>query len=154
MVELEGPDHGLGIRPGGETARDDDVEGSDDADTGERVVVEDLLPAHGLRPPLTASDHDRYAYVIEGWLGAFIGHTVTAGPGSIVSIPRGAAASMWNALPRDCPRTDLVIATASAEGPPMPLAVEPAACGPDTRIAVLHVWEGAIPGSRLVLTAT
>ena len=154
MVELEGPDHGLGIWPGGEAARDGDVQDSDDADPGERVVVEDVLPAHGLRPPPTASDHDRYAYVIEGRLGAFIGHTVTAGPGSIVSIPRGASASMWNAMPRDCPRTDLVIAAPIADGLPMPLAAEPAACGPDTRIAVLHVWEGAARGSRLVLPAT
>ena len=140
MVELEGQDHGLGSWPD-DAARGRGVADAGDIDPDERVVVEDLLPAHGLKPPLTALDHDRYAYVIEGRLGAFIAHTVTAGPGSIVSIPRGAAAAMWNDLPRDCPETTLVVAPPPGEGPPVPLAVEPAACGPDTRIAVLHVWE-------------
>ena len=136
MVELEGSGGSLNDR------RDSAGKfgGLDDLEADERVVVEDVLPAHGLIPPLTASDHDRYAYVIEGRLGAFVGQTVTAGPGSIVSIPRGAAAALWNALPRDCVEMQLVVTSPAGEGPPVPLAVEPAACGPDTRIAVLHVW--------------
>ena len=150
MVELEGSGGSLSDRRDG-AGRFGDL---DDLEAGERVVVEDVLPAHGLIPPLTASDHDRYAYVIEGRLGAFVGQTVTAGPGSIVSIPRGAAASLWNALPRDCIETQLVVITPTDGAAPVPLAVEPAACGPDTRLAVLHVWEGATPGSRLVPAAT
>ena len=125
---------------------------ADPSPPDERVLVEEVLPAHGLIPPLTAADHDRYAYVIEGHLAAWIGRSVMAGPGSIVAIPRGASASLWNPRPRECGQTELVVVAAGDGGSPRPLAIEPAACGPDTRIAVLHVWEGADPGAVLAAT--
>jgi hypothetical protein len=137
VVELEEQDDDLG-RQGGN--RGSEAHGEVE-DPGGRVLVEELLPGHGLRPPLTASDHDRYAYVIEGRLGAYVGQTVTVGPGSIVSIPRGAAAAMWNALPRECSQTHLVVPVPPTGGARMTPTIEPAACGPDTRIAVLHVWQ-------------
>jgi len=147
MVELEGQDDSLGARRHG--GLPDDLGHQGDTESGERVLVEEVLPAHGLKPPLTASDHDRYAYVIEGRLGAYVGHTVTAGPGSVLWVPRGAAAALWNDLPRDCPETRLVVTQPADGGNPTPLAVEPAACGPDTRIAVLHVW--AIGAGQAIL---
>jgi len=150
MVELEGP--GGRLERARERADPDPFGDRGGTPDRGRVVVEEVLPAHGLMPPLTASDHDRFAYVIEGRLGAFIGHNVTAGPGSIVSIPRGAAAALWNALPRDCPETRLVVAPTRDGDLPLPLAVEPAACGPDTRIAVLHVWELEADAPEPILT--
>jgi hypothetical protein len=149
VVELEGQDDRIGAQREDTGSGTHGDPGKDD--TSERVLVEELLPAHGLIPPLTASDHDRYAYVIAGRLGAYVGHTVTAGPGSIVSIPRGAAAAIWNALPRDCSQTDLVATVPPTGGARMPLAIEPAACGPDTRIAVLHVWELKAGSPRPIL---
>ena len=86
--------------------RDDDNPNPSDSpgspsDTGrpdEVLVVEHLMAPGGAAPAARASDHDRYACVLEGQLTARVGReTVVAGPGSIVSIPRGFRHAMWNA---------------------------------------------------------
>ena len=66
MVELEGQDDRLDLwAEDGDKGQHRDLVG---VENGQGVLVEEVLPAHGLIPPPSASDHDRYAYVIEGTL--------------------------------------------------------------------------------------
>jgi len=69
----------------------------DGGQTEGSLMVEHLMAPGGGVPAAHASDHDRYAYVLEGQMTARVGReTLVAGPGSIVSIPRGFRHAMWN----------------------------------------------------------
>lgn len=62
------------------------------------VMVEHLLTPGDPVPHMPPADHARYAYVLEGQVAARIGaETLIAGPGSIVSIPRGSRHSLRSA---------------------------------------------------------
>jgi quercetin dioxygenase-like cupin family protein len=92
--------------PGDHSPSDDPSPSSDDAEAedaldgdqpGDVLMVEHLLAPGGLIPAARSSDHDRYAFVLQGQMTARVGReTVFAGPGSIVSIPRGFRHAMWN----------------------------------------------------------
>jgi quercetin dioxygenase-like cupin family protein len=92
-----GDEHDRG-QPGqstGERQPDEAVGGEQPDDV---LMVEHLLAPDGLIPAAHSSGHDRYAYVLQGQMTARIGReTIVAGPGSIVSIPRGFRHAMWSA---------------------------------------------------------
>ena len=91
-----GPDEGelvhlfaLGVRfmIGGETTG------------GAFSLVEHPLPSRALGAPVhTHRNEDEYSYVLEGRVGVQLGDKVLeAGPGDLVSKPRGIAHAFWNA---------------------------------------------------------
>ncbi len=92
--------------PGDHSPSDDPSSSSDGAEPGDAIdseqpgdvlMVEHLLSPGGLVPSARSSGHDRYAYVLQGQMTARVGREiVVAGPGSIVSIPRGFRHAMWN----------------------------------------------------------
>ena len=83
---------------GDHTPSDDPDPSSEGEEPDDVLMVEHLLSPGGLMPTVRSSDHDRYAYVLQGQMTARVGReTVVAGPGSIVSIPRGFRHAMWNA---------------------------------------------------------
>jgi quercetin dioxygenase-like cupin family protein len=68
--------------------------------TGGRFgLVEHDLPARQLGAPMhTHANEDEYSYILSGRLTAQIGdEVVEAGPGELVSKPRGIPHAMWNA---------------------------------------------------------
>ena len=84
---------------GDDNSRDGDASGPafDDGRLESSLLVEHFMAPGGLAPAARASDHDRYAYVFEGQVTARVGReTLIAGPGTIVSIPRGFRHAMWN----------------------------------------------------------
>ncbi len=97
------PDDDRGSSPDG-AQPGDAVDGAQpgDAVDGEQpddvLMVEHLLEPNGPIPAARSLGHDRYAYVLQGQMTARVGReTVVAGPGSIVSIPRGFRHAMWSA---------------------------------------------------------
>jgi quercetin dioxygenase-like cupin family protein len=87
-----GPGHGPGD-PAHDSAGDPGGGAPDDV-----VMVEHLLAPGEPAVPSPPADHARYAYVLEGLVTARIGsETVLAGPGSILSIPRGCRHSLSSA---------------------------------------------------------
>jgi len=63
------------------------------------ALVEHTIPPRGLAAPLhTHANEDEYAYVLSGRMGAMVGdEVVEAGPGELVTKPRGIAHAFWNA---------------------------------------------------------
>jgi quercetin dioxygenase-like cupin family protein len=87
------PEHDSGRGPTHGPARDPGAGEPDDV-----AMVEHLLAPGDPAPRTPPADHDRYAYVLEGQVAARIGaETLIAGPGSIVSIPRGCRHSLRSA---------------------------------------------------------
>jgi mannose-6-phosphate isomerase-like protein (cupin superfamily) len=78
---------------------------------GRLSVVEHTLPPHVLAGPLHYhTREDEYSYVLEGRLGALLGHQeVFAGPGDLVFKPRGEWHTFWN--PGDTPTRILELIT-------------------------------------------
>jgi uncharacterized cupin superfamily protein len=62
-------------------------------------LVEHPLPPRALGAPVhTHRNEDEYSYVLEGHVGVQLGEEVLeAGPGDLVSKPRGLAHAFWNA---------------------------------------------------------
>jgi mannose-6-phosphate isomerase-like protein (cupin superfamily) len=71
------------------------------ADTGGAFsIVEHPIEPGRLVPPHVHVHEDEYSYVLEGTIGARVGHTeVSAGPGSYLFKPRGLMHTFWNAGP-------------------------------------------------------
>jgi mannose-6-phosphate isomerase-like protein (cupin superfamily) len=78
---------------------------------GRLSVVEHTVPPHVLAGPLHYhTREDEYSYVLEGRLGALLGHQeVFAGPGDLVFKPRGEWHTFWN--PGDTPTRILELIT-------------------------------------------
>jgi quercetin dioxygenase-like cupin family protein len=96
VVHLLGPDEGqvvhllaLGVR----FMLDGEATG------GAFSLVEHPLPPRALGAPLhTHHDEDEYSFVLEGRVGVQLGQDVLqAGPGDLISKPRGLAHAFWNA---------------------------------------------------------
>jgi len=70
-----------------------------EATGGAFSLVEHLLPPRALGAPLhTHRNEDEYSYVLEGRIGLELGDEVLeAGPGDLVSKPRGVPHAFWNA---------------------------------------------------------
>jgi quercetin dioxygenase-like cupin family protein len=66
---------------------------------GHFALVEHPLPARSLGAPVhTHHDEDEFSYVVEGEIGVQIGDRVlVAGPGTLVTKPRGVPHAFWNA---------------------------------------------------------
>jgi quercetin dioxygenase-like cupin family protein len=66
---------------------------------GRFALVEHPLPARSLGAPVhTHHDEDEFSYVVEGQIGVQIGDRVlVAGPGTLVTKPRGVPHAFWNA---------------------------------------------------------
>lgn len=70
-----------------------------EATGGAFSLVEHPLPPRALGAPLhTHHDEDEYSFVLEGRVGVQLGQDVLqAGPGDLISKPRGLAHAFWNA---------------------------------------------------------
>ena len=70
------------------------------AQTGGRfALVEHPLPPRSLGSPVhTHHDEDEFSFILEGEVGVQIGDRVlTAGPGTLITKPRGVPHAFWNA---------------------------------------------------------
>ena len=66
---------------------------------GRFALIEHTIPARGLAAPLhTHENEDEHSYVLGGRMGAMVGdEVVAAGPGDLVTKPRGIPHAFWNA---------------------------------------------------------
>ena len=66
---------------------------------GRFALVEHTIPPRGLAAPVhTHENEDEYSYVLSGRMGAMVGDAVVeAGPGELVTKPRGIPHAFWNA---------------------------------------------------------
>ncbi len=78
-------------------------------------LVEHPMSGHALAAPLHRHlREDEYSYVLEGRMGALLGDDVLeAGPGDLVSKPRGEWHTFWNAGPEPCRILELIVPPAS-----------------------------------------
>jgi mannose-6-phosphate isomerase-like protein (cupin superfamily) len=81
------------------------------------ALVEHPMSAHALAAPLHKhAREDEYSFVLEGRMGALLGHDVLeAGPGDLVLKPRDEWHTFWNAGEEPC-RILEIIAPAGFEG--------------------------------------
>ncbi len=65
---------------------------------GRFALVEHTIPPHALAAPIhTHRDEDEFSYVLSGRMGAMVGgEVVEAGPGELVTKPRGIPHAFWN----------------------------------------------------------
>ena len=66
---------------------------------GRFALIEHTIPPHSLAAPVhTHENEDEYSYVLSGRMGAMVGdEVVDAGPGELVTKPRGIPHAFWNA---------------------------------------------------------
>ena len=66
---------------------------------GQFALIEHTIPPRALAAPMHVHEHeDEYSYVLEGRVGVQVGgETAEAGPGELVSKPRGIWHAFWNA---------------------------------------------------------
>jgi mannose-6-phosphate isomerase-like protein (cupin superfamily) len=71
---------------------------SDQTD-GRFALIEHTIPPHALAAPVhTHENEDEYSYVLSGRMGAMVGdEVIEAGPGELVTKPRGIPHAFWNA---------------------------------------------------------
>jgi mannose-6-phosphate isomerase-like protein (cupin superfamily) len=88
------------------------------ADTdGRFALIEHRIPPRTLAAPMhTHEREDEYSYVLSGRIGAQIGENVVeAGPGEMVSKPRGIPHAFWNAVDEETVLLELISPGAFAE---------------------------------------
>ena len=66
---------------------------------GRFALIEHTIPPHSLAAPVhTHENEDEYSYVLSGRMGAMVGdEVIDAGPGELVTKPRGIPHAFWNA---------------------------------------------------------
>ena len=88
------------------------------ADTdGRFALIEHRIPPRTLAAPIhTHEREDEYSYVLSGRMGAQVGdQVVEAGPGELVSKPRGIRHAFWNASDQETVLLELISPGAFAE---------------------------------------
>ncbi|WP_421856657.1 cupin domain-containing protein [Oceanicaulis sp.] len=109
------------------------------ADTESGIsVFEFIQPPRTLgAPPHRHAHEDELFYVLEGELSALAGEdTVTAGPGSLLILPRGAPHSFWNAGDTEA-RVLLIVSGSEFDGFFEAVAERLAASGPDADLPAI-----------------
>jgi mannose-6-phosphate isomerase-like protein (cupin superfamily) len=66
---------------------------------GRFALIEHTIPPHALAAPVHTHVHeDEHSYVLSGRMGAMVGdEVIEAGPGQLVTKPRGIPHAFWNA---------------------------------------------------------